>query len=431
MDVLTPSMGDSMKAMKKSGAAILALAVLMTGPGPKAWAKSTPQARPPKFGEEPKPPGNDDREREEREQRERDRAREEQSRRDQEQARERERQERQEREQAERDRHRQQEEERQRQREEQARRDQENQERERDRQREQEQARERERQERQEREQAERDRHRQQEEERQRQAEERERQRDEQAREREREQAERDRHRQQEEERQRQRDEQARREREERERDRWERDHEREERERAERERWEREERERQEQDNEPWPEPIPDDPVIVEPDPEPIPEPEPIVDELFCAEEFGPNCAVFSFWWAKPHKEITYLLPVQLLEHDARYLKLMSVNADGKRGRTGTVGISSLKVLMDTGHVVDILETAKIQFPHRIAKNGQLFLQSEGELLDIKLPDWLPGSEVKGISIKADSWIAPNTPAHLQVWFGLTETEFQEGTLP
>lgn len=307
-----------MISRKQWKAFIIAIAMI-SGPISQAWALSTPQARPPRYGEEPRPPSgpsDDDREREnrERERQAHERAREEQERRERE---------------------------------------------------------------RWERERQERDRY------------ERERQREEQER---------------------------------RERDRWER-----ERQREEQERREREDRERRERENQPPyypPEPPPYYPPSPEPT-EPIPvqpapaEPTPPPQEIFgCDESFGPNCAIFSFWWPKPHKVFEFNLATELQYKEAQFIRLMSVMTEGKRGRTGILGISRLVLYLSDGQVINVLEYAQQIYPDRIARNGQMYLKNEGDLMDIPIPAFPPEVSIIGMSIKADSWINPQTPALLQVWF-------------
>lgn len=405
-----------MKVLKSFSAILMAVTVLAGTPYQEAFAQ-----RPPRFGGGGDTGGDDSAERER--QQAADRQREQEAR---EQA-EREQRDRQQREQAERDRF-----ERDRQREEQERRQ--NDERERQ-QREQAEREQRDRQqqneerERQQREQAERDRFerdRQREEQERRQSEERERQQREQAerdrweRDQQREEQERwERERQQREqqeqwERERNRSDQERWERErqqQEEQDRWERERQ----QREQQERWEREERDRRERENEP----------IAPIDPPPAEE-----GIYACEPNVGIACTVLSFWWSKPHREADLSFFDEVKASQSKYIKLMSVYAEGRRGKTGTIGITSLNVLLSNGQTVDILPAVKKQFPKRVAKNGQVYIKSEGEMLDVKMPKLPAKTLIIGLFVKADSWIDKATPAYLQVWFAPKKTEIPQANI-
>ena len=95
-----------------------------------------------------------------------------------------------------------------------------------------------------------------------------------------------------------------------------------------------------------------------------------------------------------------------------------MSVHTDGRRGKTGTIGLTMVKLLLSNGKMIDAFELAKAQYPNRVSGNGQLYLKSEEDFFDVKLPQWSSALGIVGIYIKADSWIAPGTVADLQIWF-------------
>jgi hypothetical protein len=158
--------------------------------------------------------------------------------------------------------------------------------------------------------------------------------------------------------------------------------------------------------------------------------------DTVECQEAvpavFGPTCAIYSFWWSKPHKEIKHKLVPALPTEQAKYLKLMSVNTEGITGKNGMVGFAKIRIHLTNGKAMDLLSTAKKQFPMRVRKGtSKLFLKTEGELMDIQLPKLPAGIAIKAISVQADSWINPNTEAQVQIWFGDKKTEFVEVQKP
>jgi hypothetical protein len=153
---------------------------------------------------------------------------------------------------------------------------------------------------------------------------------------------------------------------------------------------------------------------------------PEIVDDVAGCDDEsVNASCGIYSFWWAKPHKEIKHVLNQQVPVENAKYLKLMSVLSEGRQGKTGTIGFAKIKIYLTDGSSLDVLKLAKAQFAQRVSKGGKLYLQSENELMDIALPEMTAGLHIEAISIKADSWIDADTMAHVQVWLDSEPTQF------
>ena len=226
------------------------------------------------------------------------------------------------------------------------------------------------------------------------------------------------------EERRRERQEERRRERERQERERREeRRRERQEERRRERERQERERRERERRDRNDWPdESIPDWPS----------EPNPTPDEWENADDLSdgdPNiacdvvsqeeaCMQVGFKWSKPHRKVLWNFSERDQPLNANVLSLRAINTEGKRGKNGVAGISSLVVFYASGLQEDMIDYAHESGHMRdhIARNGHLFLKNEAD--EIRLPV-RPNDPVVGVYMKADSWIAPRTPVFLEVRVG------------
>lgn len=134
------------------------------------------------------------------------------------------------------------------------------------------------------------------------------------------------------------------------------------------------------------------------------------------CPTPVGSACQVLSFGWTQPHQSISMDLSERVKRSQAKYLKLMSLYNQAAEGKTATMGITSLRIRTSTGDVMDILPLAKAQYPQRVLK-GQIFLQGEGDILDIKLPKLPLFVKAVGIEVTADSWIDEDTPAYLQIW--------------
>jgi hypothetical protein len=145
--------------------------------------------------------------------------------------------------------------------------------------------------------------------------------------------------------------------------------------------------------------------------------------DTTACAQNIGSACAVYTFWWAKPHKEIKHKVKVE--DSEAKFLKIMSVNTQGRQGKNGVVGFAKIKLYVSDGTTIDMLNIARAQYGQRISKSGKLFLKTEGEMMDIALPTLGAGAYVKAISIRADSWIDASTNAQIQVWLDSKPSEF------
>ena len=123
--------------------------------------------------------------------------------------------------------------------------------------------------------------------------------------------------------------------------------------------------------------------------------------------------CVLMKFQWAKPHNEFYIPMLEPISTDEANFLTLQSLFTEGRKGRTGTAGLSTLIVEYADGTREDLMVIGREIFPEKVARNGQLYFTEEYDYMDFPLE---PGKMITAIIIKADSWIAPGTDAFLSM---------------
>lgn len=122
-------------------------------------------------------------------------------------------------------------------------------------------------------------------------------------------------------------------------------------------------------------------------------------------------SCMLLNFRWQRPHNSYNLTWRGGVSTNRATTVGLQSLFTQGKRGRTGTAGISRLLVTYNSGQVQDLMPVLRRMYPGKVSNDGRVYFSFEGDKMRVPLR---PHQYVSNIRITGDSWIDQYTPASI-----------------